>query len=123
MDETSRCGERRALTARERSGDATSGDATSGEASESDPGARRESEAGARLLPRLGKARSCVLAYSSPVTKFSGHAPKATRPLHPLHKLSFRDTVSHAPTDRPDRVSGTHAPTDRCRLHKLSFRD
>ena len=28
MDETSRCGERRALNARERSGDATSGDAT-----------------------------------------------------------------------------------------------
>ena len=50
MDETSRCGERRALNARERSGDATSGDATSGDATSGDATARRVRQQPAQAL-------------------------------------------------------------------------
>ena len=97
MDKTSGCGARRALNARERSGDATSGDATSEARAKPVRDARAKPVREARLLLErsrkaqlssaqlsskldfcsssrkaevlMGKARSCVLAYGSPVKK------------------------------------------------------
>ena len=115
MDEMSRCGERRALNARERSGDATSGD----ERRRDEARARRERSRGAkrdfcskrsrcatsaRALLRdfcssSRKAEVVLLAYGS-----VGRSPeywgggarvlplvvhqKHTWPLHPLQKLT-----------------------------------
>jgi len=76
-----------------------------------------------RVLPLVvhqkcgGEELGCS-RWSFTRTRLSTSVTSVTQVEFPGHTHRPTD-----PTDRPDRVSGTHAPTDRCRLHKLSFRD
>ena len=103
MDETSRCGERRALNARERSGDATSGDERrrderrrDGEAS---PAAASPSARGLLAQRALGKIR--VLA--------KGRSRAAGLPTY-----QFLRSSTSARAARARLRTKLARPTDRC---------
>ena len=101
MDETSRCGARRALNARERSGDATSGDERRRDERRRDSEARAKpvlrSSTSALLRSSTSLIALRVLAYGLPVTKFSGHALSLTDRPTAVHvgytKFFYRETA------------------------------
>ena len=115
MDETSGCGARRALNARERSGDATSGDATARR--ERSPSARlliqerqcATTDSGASLLPSTKCARKAgVVLQAYRLTSFC-----EARLLLELRVLAYglsltdRPTAVPPPTQQPARPLST----------------
>ena len=108
MDETSRCGERRALNARERSGDATSGDERrrderrrDGEAS---PAAASPSARGLLAQRALGKIRVLAKGRSRaaglPITSFC-----EARLLLELRVLAYGLSLTDRPIAVPPRLN------------------
>ena len=100
MDETSRCGARRALNARERSGDATSGDERRRGEARAKPVERGKSEAQVRdfgsssvtpLDQVLEKGRS--RAAGLPTYQFLGHTPPPSRCPPPAAQVGRGATV------------------------------
>ena len=103
MDETSRCGERRALNARERSGDATSGDE------------RRRGEARAKPVER-GKSEAqvrdfCSRSVTSPLDQVleKGRSRAAGLPTY-----QFLRSSTSARAARARLRTELDRPTDRC---------
>ena len=103
MDETSRCGERRALNARERSGDATSGDE------------RRRGEARAKPVER-GKSEAQVRDFgsSSVTSPLDQVLEKGRSRAAGLPTSQFLRSSTSARAARARLRTELDRPTDRC---------
>ena len=98
MDETSGCGARRALNARERSGDATSGDATSGDATSE-----------ARELDFCSSARERLSSAQLNQVLEKGRSRAAGLPTY-----QFLRSSTSARAARARLRTELDRPTDRC---------
>ena len=103
MDETSRCGARRALNARERSGDATSGDERRRDEARAKPVERGKSEAQVRDF--------CTRSVTSPLDQVleKGRSRAAGLPTY-----QFLRSSTSARAARARLRTELDRPTDRC---------
>ena len=119
MDETSGCGARRALNARERSGDATSGDERRRGEARAKPVERGERSPSARLLPSTKCSRSVTSpldqvlekgrsrAAGLPITSFC-----EARLLLELRVLAYGLSLTDRPTAVPPPTKLRQTGTD-----------